>query len=118
MSTSPLVVNGIISGINTTQVIQALLQGYAQPITQLQTQQGTLASTASDYKTLNTDMFASFKREAGGMPGVLYGESDYFTLKAVSVDNATWTSDQLLPRGNWAARDPNPVVHASLSRLV
>jgi hypothetical protein len=78
----------------------------------------TLSLKLYGTETLNTDMFASFKREAGGMPGVLYGESDYFTMKAVSVDNDTWTSDRILPRGNWDARDPNPVVHASLSRLV
>ncbi|MCX7308712.1 MAG: hypothetical protein NTZ72_12530, partial [Afipia sp.] len=69
-------------------------------------------------ETLNTDMFASFQREAGGMPGELYAESAFFTMTAISVDNDKWTSDRILPHGNWDARDPNPVVHANLSRLV
>lgn len=57
-SAASLVVNGLISGINTPQVIQALLAGYAAPITDLQNQQTKLNTTASDYKTLNTDMQA------------------------------------------------------------
>jgi flagellar hook-associated protein 2 len=55
-SSASLVVNGIISGINTPQVIQALLAGYTAPITDLQNQQTSLQTTASDYKTINTDM--------------------------------------------------------------
>ena len=55
-SSAPLLVNGIISGINTQQVIQALLQSYSVPITNLKNQQSTLNGEASDYQTLNTDM--------------------------------------------------------------
>ena len=51
-------VNGMISGINTTQVITALLQAYAQPITELQNQQSSLNATAADYQTLSSDMQA------------------------------------------------------------
>ena len=53
---SPLVVNGLISGINTQAVIQALLQSYQLPINNLQSEQSTLNSKASDYQTLNTDL--------------------------------------------------------------
>ena len=55
---APLLVNGIVSGINTTQVIQALLQAYQAPITNLQQEQTTLASQAANYRTINTDMTA------------------------------------------------------------
>jgi flagellar hook-associated protein 2 len=57
-SSSPLVVNGLISGINTTAVITALLQSYQTPITDLQDQQANLNNQASDYKSLNADMQA------------------------------------------------------------
>lgn len=53
-----LIVNGLISGINTQQVIQALLQAYQQPITNLQNEQSSLNSEASDYQTLVSDMQA------------------------------------------------------------
>src|ERR1700722_273400 len=57
-SAAPLLVNGIVSGINTTQVIQALLQAYQAPITNLQQEQTSLASRAANYRTINTDMTA------------------------------------------------------------
>ena len=54
-SGSPLVVNGLISGITTPKVIQALLQGYQVPINNLVRQQSTLQSNASEYRTLSSD---------------------------------------------------------------
>jgi flagellar hook-associated protein 2 len=57
-SGAPLVVNGLISGINTQAVIQALLQSYQIPITNLEDQQSQLRSQASDYQTINTDLQA------------------------------------------------------------
>lgn len=57
-SSASLVVNGLISGINTPQVIQALLQAYQIPITDLQNQQSSLGAQAADYKTLNSDLQA------------------------------------------------------------
>lgn len=55
-SAASLLVNGLVSGINTQAVIQALLQSYSVPITNLQNQQTSLNSEASDYQVLNTDM--------------------------------------------------------------
>jgi flagellar hook-associated protein 2 len=58
-STSPsLLVNGLISGIDTTSVIQALLSSYQTPITNLQDQQTSLKGQVSDYQTLNSDLQA------------------------------------------------------------
>ncbi|MGH9088135.1 MAG: flagellar cap protein FliD N-terminal domain-containing protein, partial [Acidimicrobiales bacterium] len=54
-SGSPLMVNGLISGITTTKVIQALLKGYQVPINNLTEQQSTLQSESGDYRTLSTD---------------------------------------------------------------
>jgi flagellar hook-associated protein 2 len=53
-----IVVNGLVSGINTTAVIQALLQGYQAPITNTEEQQATDTSQADDYRTLNNDFQA------------------------------------------------------------
>ncbi len=57
-STPPLIVNGLISGINTPQVIQALLQSYQIPITNLQNEQSSLGSQSADYQTINSDFQA------------------------------------------------------------
>ncbi|MDA8295482.1 MAG: flagellar filament capping protein FliD [Actinomycetota bacterium] len=55
-SSAPLMVNGMISGINTSSVISALLESYQIPITNLQDQQKSLNSEASDYQAINTDL--------------------------------------------------------------
>jgi flagellar hook-associated protein 2 len=53
-----IVVNGLVSGINTTAVIQALLQGYQAPITNTEEQQATETAQADDYRSLNNDFQA------------------------------------------------------------
>ncbi|HVB06589.1 MAG TPA: flagellar filament capping protein FliD [Acidimicrobiales bacterium] len=63
---APLLVNGIVSGINTTQVIQALLQAYQAPITNLQNEQTSLSNQSGDYRTLNSD-FQSLQTAAGAL---------------------------------------------------
>lgn len=55
-TSAPLVVNGLISGINTSSVITALLQGYSVPITDLQNQQNALNSKAAEYQNINNDL--------------------------------------------------------------
>lgn len=57
--TSPsLLVNGLISGLNTPQVIQALLQSYMQPVNDLQAEQANLGSLASTWQQINSDLAA------------------------------------------------------------
>jgi flagellar hook-associated protein 2 len=69
-STPPLVVNGLISGINTPQVIQALLQSYQIPITNLQNEQSSLGSQSADYQAINSDFQALVTAaQAIGTPG-------------------------------------------------
>ena len=53
-----IVVNGLVSGINTTAVIQALLQGYQAPITNTEEQQATETAQADNYRALNNDFQA------------------------------------------------------------
>lgn len=58
-STGPaLVVNGLISGLTTPKVIDALLQAYQQPITNLETKQTALNAEAADYRTIATALQA------------------------------------------------------------
>ncbi|MGH9101879.1 MAG: flagellar filament capping protein FliD [Acidimicrobiales bacterium] len=54
----PLYVNGLISGINTDQVIQALMQSVEAPQSRLKSQQSQLAGQISDYQQLNSDLSA------------------------------------------------------------
>jgi flagellar hook-associated protein 2 len=51
-------VNGLISGINTQQVISALLQSYELPVTNLENQQSQINSQVKDWQTINKDIAA------------------------------------------------------------
>lgn len=67
---APIVVNGLISGINTPQVIQALLTSYQVPITNLQNEQSSLGTQSADYQTINSDFQALVTAaQAIGTPG-------------------------------------------------
>src|SRR5579864_6712576 len=57
-TTPSLVDYGIVSGLNTQSIIQAQLQPYQQPITNLQNQQSKLNSNVSDYQQINSDLSA------------------------------------------------------------
>ncbi|MHB8263611.1 MAG: flagellar filament capping protein FliD [Acidimicrobiales bacterium] len=51
-------VNGLISGINTQQVISALLQSYELPVTNLQNEQSQINSQVTDWQAINKDIAA------------------------------------------------------------
>jgi len=55
-STPSLVVNGLISGITTQQVITALLASYQIPITNLTDEQLGFKQKAADYRQISTDL--------------------------------------------------------------
>ena len=57
-SLPPVVDYGLESGLNTQQIIQAELQPYQQPETDLQNQQTTLNSNVTEYQQINTDLQA------------------------------------------------------------
>ena len=58
ITTPPVVDYGLESGLNTQQIIQAELQPYQQPETDLQNQQTTLNSNVSEYQQINSDLMA------------------------------------------------------------
>lgn len=53
-----LIVNGLISGITTPKVIDALLEAYQEPITNLEEKQTSLNAEAADYRTIATALQA------------------------------------------------------------
>ena len=57
-ATPPVVDFGLESGLNTQQIIQAELQPYQQPETNLQTEQTTLNTHVTEYQTINSDLIA------------------------------------------------------------
>ncbi len=57
-TTPQIIDNGLVSGLNTSQIIQALLQRYEQPERDLQAQQATLNANVADYQQINSDLVA------------------------------------------------------------
>jgi len=93
-STSPaLVVNGLISGLNTQEIIQALLQSYMAPETDLQSQQATINSNISDYQVINKDLQAL--QSAASVLGLppSNAQSTWASMQAVSSDSSVATAN-------------------------
>ena len=97
-SGSPSIVdNGIVSGLNTQAIIQALMTSYQEPITDLQNQQSTLNSEAADYQAINKDLL-TFQTAAQALAtGAGWG-----AVKATSSDAsaATATAASGTPSGS------------------
>ncbi len=55
---SSFAVTGLISGMNTSAIVNAMLQEYMAPITQLQSQQSQINTQISDYQNLNSQLSA------------------------------------------------------------
>jgi flagellar hook-associated protein 2 len=85
--TPALVDNGIVSGLNTTAIIQALMTSYQEPITDLQDQQSTLNSQAADYQAINKDLL-TFETAAQA----LNTTSGWGAVKASSSDESAVTA--------------------------
>jgi flagellar hook-associated protein 2 len=85
--TPPIVDNGIVSGLNTQAIIQALMTSYQQPVTDLQTQQAGLNSHAADYQAINKDLLA-FQTAAQA----LNTPSGWGARQATSSDSAAVTA--------------------------
>jgi flagellar hook-associated protein 2 len=77
---------GLISGLNTSAIIQAELTGYQAPITALQTQQSKLATNVADYQQVNTDLI-SLK----GLSDTL-AQSSGWTARTATSTNAAVTA--------------------------
>ena len=85
--TPALVDNGLISGLNTTAIIQALMTSYQEPITDLQNQQSNLNSQAADYQAINKDLL-TFETAAQA----LNTTSGWGAVKATSSDESAVTA--------------------------
>ena len=57
-SSAPLAIQGLVSGINTSQVISALMLAYQQPQTDLINQQSAVQSQIADWQDLNSKLAA------------------------------------------------------------
>ncbi len=86
-STPPIIDNGLVSGLNTQAIIQAMMQSYQQPITDLQSQQSTLDTQSSDYQAINKDLLA-FQQAAQA----LSTSSDWGARQTTSSDAAAATA--------------------------
>ncbi|HUO49734.1 MAG TPA: flagellar filament capping protein FliD [Acidimicrobiales bacterium] len=95
-SSPPVVANGLISGLNTPQIIQAMLAPYQQPETDLQNQQATINSNVGDYQQINADLL-SLQNAAT----TLATSSGWGARTATSSDTtvATATADAGTPLG-------------------
>ncbi len=87
VGTPALVVNGLISGITTQAVINALLESYQNPITNLRNEQSTLNQRAGDYRQLSTDLQAMLNAA-----DVLNEKSAWNLASATSSDQAVATA--------------------------
>ncbi len=58
LTTPPIVSYGLVSGINTQQVIAAELQPFQIPINNLTSEQSTISSNVADYQQINSDLLA------------------------------------------------------------
>ena len=58
LTTPPIVSYGLVSGINTQQVIAAELQPFQAPVNSLTAEQSTLASNVADYQQINSDLLS------------------------------------------------------------
>ncbi|MHB1785230.1 MAG: flagellar cap protein FliD N-terminal domain-containing protein, partial [Acidimicrobiales bacterium] len=57
-SSPTIMANGLISGLNTQQIIQAMMQSYLQPENNLLKEQTGLNTQVQDYQAINTDLLA------------------------------------------------------------
>ncbi|HXY27765.1 MAG TPA: flagellar filament capping protein FliD, partial [Acidimicrobiales bacterium] len=96
-STPPIVANGLISGLNTQQIIQAMLAPYQQPETNLQNQQSTLNANVADYQQLNSDLLS-----LQGAASALATSSGWSARAATTSDSsvASATADAGTPIGS------------------
>lgn len=73
---SPLFISGLVSGINTSQVIQALMQTVEQPQLQLESQQHAIQSQIADYQAISADLAGlQSAADALSQPGALQATS-------------------------------------------
>jgi flagellar hook-associated protein 2 len=97
LQTPTITDSNLVGNLNTQAIIQAELQQYELPITDLQDQQSTLNSDVSDYQQINTDL-ATLQTDAAA----LTTPSDWQQMQATSSNStvATATAAQGTPAGS------------------
>jgi flagellar hook-associated protein 2 len=86
---SPSVVDyGLESGLNTQQIIQAELEPYQEPETDLQNQQTTLNSNVADYQQINSDLM-TLQTDASSLATASGWNARQATSSATDVATAT-----------------------------
>lgn len=108
-----LSIPGLVSGIDTTSVINALMQAYTQPQTNLQNQQSALQIQISDYQDINTKLSslqsaADAINQAKDWQAVTASTSNSSVATATGGSGSTtgsisFTVDQLAAADTWAS---------------
>jgi len=83
----PITFNGLISGLNTTAIINALLQAYEQPQRDIQQQINQLQANLNDYQQLSAD-FTNLQSAADA----LESPSAWQVMSATTSDSAVATA--------------------------
>ena len=86
-SQPPLAINGLVSGIDTTSVINALMMAYEQPQVDLQSQQTALQAQITDWQSLNSKL-AALQTAADALSKT----SDWSVVTASSSNTAVATA--------------------------
>lgn len=97
LQTPTLTDNSLVGNLDVSAIIQAELQQYETPVTDLQSQQSTLESNVSDYQQINTDLTGlQTAAQALATP------SDWQATQATSSDStvATATAQSGTPAGS------------------
>jgi len=87
INTPSVVDYGLESGLNTQQIIQAELQPYQEPETDLQNEQTTINSNVADYQQINSDLM-TLKTDASNLATA----SGWNVRQATSSDNSLVTA--------------------------
>ncbi|MFC0081281.1 flagellar filament capping protein FliD [Aciditerrimonas ferrireducens] len=89
----PIIDNSIVGGFNASEIIQAEMQAYEQPITDLQNQQSTIQSEVSDYQQLVSDLQSlQSAAEALSMSPTVSTTSAWAARSATSSDSSVATA--------------------------
>jgi flagellar hook-associated protein 2 len=97
-STSALSLSGLASGINWTNIINDMVQAESAPITRMQSQQTTINSENSDYKTIGTDL-TNLQNDIKTLTAPGFFQSATTSSSDSSV--ATATANSGAPAGNY-----------------
>lgn len=91
MSTSPISMPGLVTGLDTTSLIQQLMAVERQPVNALQTRQAKTQNQLDAYRTLNTKLMA-LQTAAKNLMGVTKNLSPFSAMQATSSNTSSFTA--------------------------